>query len=67
MTTLREDVLQLFHGFREGGPSGPYSAEDGANRIAALLESTGAPAYCRVATDLRGEWEPDATADVTPT
>lgn len=60
MTTLREDVArEIFD-----GSFSPSLRVIG--RIADLLEATGAPAYMRVAKDLRGEWEPDATADVTP-
>lgn len=29
------------------------------SRIASILDATGAPAYCRVASDLRGEWVDD--------
>ena len=45
--TLREKVCDLMHESRE-------TCDWYIDRIADLLSATGAPAYCRVADDLRG-------------
>lgn len=61
--TLREDVLEAC---RDAAIAedvdgelcflGAATAEGLVSDIADLLEATGAPAYIRVAKDLRGEW-----------
>lgn len=60
--TLREDAQRAVAGAIYDG----WSEDTVLDAIAALLEATGAPAYMRVAADLRGEWEPDASQPVTP-
>lgn len=47
--TLREKVLAELVEYRD-----VFTDEDTVNAIADLLSATGAPAYCRVADDLRG-------------
>lgn len=52
--TLREKAIELveLYGSEWGRIDGAYIV----NAISDLLDATGAPAYCRVAADLRGEW-----------
>lgn len=52
MTTLRRAVMGLVRNYETGFDD----PADTANAIADILEATGAPAYIRVAKDLRGEW-----------
>lgn len=56
-TTLREEVraaLERNNGF--GALGDDYACDLTMDIIATALEATGAPAYIRVAKDLRGEW-----------
>lgn len=50
--TLREDVVVALQEY----PLSERQSVAALYDIAALLEATGAPAYIRVAKDLRGEW-----------
>lgn len=52
MTTLREKVRDVLYEYADDRSDW----SDSIDAIADLLEATGAPAYMRVATDLRGEW-----------
>lgn len=60
--TLREKVRDVLYDFQDADRG--IVTEDVLHRIADLLSATGAPAYIRVADDLRGEWvdEDDAPA-----
>lgn len=58
--TLREKVLDCIARLDD-----PFTAQQIADQLASLLAATGAPAYIRVAQDLRGEWEPGVGDDVT--
>lgn len=55
MSELRDKVSDVVFDFMGGCFLG--DSYDGVNAIAAILEGTGAPAYMRVAADLRGEVE----------
>lgn len=55
--TLREKVIEaVFERLGNIELGEDYGTSDLISIIADLLDATGAPDYCRVAADLRGEW-----------
>lgn len=57
MTTLREGVRKAVRQDPSFGSSGDeYASDFTIDVVCNALEATGAPAYMRVAADLRGEW-----------